>query len=1596
MGKRGLTFIVCIVFIAFGSFVFGYETRGTEANADGSNIMGFYDAQNTLHTQMYANGVRIHALHVGDELYLKRLFVLLPTGGAINIWEGNVHFDGWLGDCLGEDCAYTINWNPTPATLITGLRFEWSHGGGGDNFAYWVSSPIDAKPFERFVETACTDGVDIGAGNDWDGSADAADVDCVDSYPQFSCPTTIVNNMFASVFEKRLKDRPSSDVLPQQGLALDDWDPYGCRRIDGAQKVLFDFNINYMLERTRAGRLFVKAKQDWTVNAKVSYDDGYYLTVWDWTAGSRGGTVSAIGETGVQVKIISVQFKRGWNEIVFYGWNSGGPGYAKLEFTDKTMGDLFDQWQTVYYKNEIDCNDGIDEDSDDMTDMNDPDCGIGTVPPLPPDPSQGICERSPPVDPDDPDAKPGFDGEFLPIGNNPGFSQSAGDFTDSCCGDDPRMNAPGPDDGYCTGPYHDWGCGQYNSRMSECRQDPACFPGPVECWGAADCSSYEDGTACLAAGCSYSRITCISNPDAQCVRYGKDMCVRDVLGLGCAWHLSSFSFGTDYASITANNKYVCLNDSQKNGNEYTYNPTPPGAWHYWSAPVDRYRLHDVLDLTQYISNGDAWYYCDASGSLNLNSGAGERAEYDPLPVPSTPYLLDHINFQYWPDTDCDMVPNSWPDTVNPDRLGQAVVCPDQSDECHTCTPNSEDCFGPMSYCEFIKSHDRVGGVMDNAHRNSAGCRALDVPLPDCGSSTPDGCSAVSWPEQSTKEGWVYPSRIDCKVENTEALCKNHIDDDHDGKTDCADPKCFQGMREQGWVLENCPADMEYQCDDGANNDNDASGADCNDPDCSTALNCVHQDRSSSVAETNAHFVCYEHDGKSNFAECCPIGKPCVNDNFWEATHKNVFGTGVSWLDMLDVNFFDPDTNILSDIIINLKPNSQEVTFPLPTRGADIQYISFMMWFDTQVGLTWKLKYADGYSNSAFSIAPYVMNGNSSLLWHQMVIPASLIESGRTVTGIKFFGSSYISVDNVFFKAKTADYSSPRYCAGTGTWISDLDEDKDACNAQNPQGDLVGGFGGMGWTGTKGCCGDDADGSVAESYADTARGCFNNNVIKEDRVVGDLFRTELSQGGNKDEFKDLLFYNAAFWACRVNVTPNMYASFTDTESGGLLVPAGKYLDLCNVKGSYFCSVAGQWKDGSHESDTFILEDENQYGFDDGTRVRCAGGDIVEVNEVYDWLGKTKNECNAGKCFCPTENMFRSAFYEECDAYNTSNGAIGPNGPGRLDRQSCMESGGYFSDHFCNAGNWTTRTSIVASFLFDYLKSLGGDYSTNYVLTCNLPGSLLYEPYLGDKIGHLADTELESFMDSVCLLAVKDASWKTKKVVLGFALKLDKDPIALQTAFNDAFGTEKGTRLNWNLEWVRQRGDPGTGICAGKGHCINPPFNGKTDNTEVYHFEDADFNKQFMFFATEDLHQDDFPRNGNQTYFGMIQSWWDGLFSAVFGWAEPLVKEDSQFELPVLSKTAKRLYVAQKGDKVISVAVESGYNAGMTEEDVILVHALNMPDVLGLKGELQIRYGSDAIFLKEGNSLKMYAAQTYPEDEIFKYFYQVRLDDIQSPG
>lgn len=279
-----------------------------------------------------------------------------------------------------------------------------------------------------------------------------------------------------------------------------------------------------------------------------------------------------------------------------------------------------------------------------------------------------------------------------------------------------------------------------------------------------------------------------------------------------------------------------------------------------------------------------------------------------------------------------------------------------------------------------------------------------------------------------------------------------------------------------------------------------------------------------------------------------------------------------------------------------------------------------------------------------------------------------------------------------------------YCRTDGRFVKDLDTPNSqisdtVLNGKNKKTCEAAGFK---WTGTK-CCSeyDDPD----EYYNDPKGigGCWDSApVISVDFV--------------KNSGDSVVNYNGEFHGCAIS--DQNLLSLKDKHTAGQLIINHNYC-FTDPKNNYYCkpqnstnpsALSGKWvqtdgKDRSHYSLSPQSQDASVQSGGccaekecwDGTRcaenqrakplapltsgMRCIDGQWTQA-----FLKRTPDESQEG--YCPEQS--------KC--------LLDP--MGKNESSQCVDSGNYFEDNYCENGEWSTRTKLLA---LKMLKLKGGDYT-----------------------------------------------------------------------------------------------------------------------------------------------------------------------------------------------------------------------------------------------------------------------------------------------
>jgi hypothetical protein len=172
-------------------------------------------------------------------------------------------------------------------------------------------------------------------------------------------------------------------------------------------------------------------------------------------------------------------------------------------------------------------------------------------------------------------------------------------------------------------------------------------------------------------------------------------------------------------------------------------------------------------------------------------------------------------------------------------------------------------------------------------------------------------------------------------------------------------------------------------------------------------------------------------------------------------------------------------------------------------------------------------------------------------------------------------------------------------------------------------------------------------------------------------------------------QNILFYDNSFYGCDVP------ESISQTH--GLI----QDVNSCDVKGNYFCSMQGAWSNETEGVDcpsdycwdgVTCIEDMSESGnitLIVGQYLRCVAGNWVEPIIRYNWDNDNFSFCaREDQCFVDPDGTVTNDDMPEMYV-----------GLGNPQNPRCIANGQFIEDHYCDNGNWTSRTKFIATQLLD---------------------------------------------------------------------------------------------------------------------------------------------------------------------------------------------------------------------------------------------------------------------------------------------------------
>ncbi|MBW2993486.1 hypothetical protein KY317_02840, partial [Candidatus Woesearchaeota archaeon] len=627
-------------------------------------------------------------------------------------------------------------------------------------------------------------------------------------------------------------------------------------------------------------------------------------------------------------------------------------------------------------------------------------------------------------------------------------------------------------------------------------------------------------------------------------------------------------------------------------------------------------------------------------------------------------------------------------------------------------------------------------------------------------------------------------------------------------------------------------------------------------------------RESSIQDPNPalKFLCYKERDDSYFAECCIEGG---GENALEITCSNDkdYPEKVRYIG-------EPTVLLGREQTLNFEYSASDTGYKsIPVNPAVWHgYDNLEFFFRLDNAKDYEVILLEGPEEFTFSLEDYEIRLRQPLTavssygeWMHAVIPVTEMASYKTanisqivfytnITKFEFGEKSKINVERIFLSNEDTQYCTDSY---TTSWTNDLDEkyvpepqSHEACES----------FRAYKWTGNK-CCGDDYF-TDDDFYKDDIAGCWHGSVVVNNSITSD---------------RDVLFYNGDFYGCN-----SEFSSLIDYDA-----------DACEAYGDYFCDADG-WSDedsGNVPSSlrgivSSVPEDipatqptsccsettcwngtECIGGFYNlsGNIYGCISGEWKPAELKWDWDNKEYD-------FCPVEQCL----------YTTNGESI------------CINDADYIQDHYCNNGDWTTRTRMIALALLD-VEAI----STDFTLYCDHYTKALADYDIPSVEKYLKGDETRGYADKSCF-ADKDADCVNNFCVLkytdaggpktAFGVSLNKEIDDADYSFLDAIGKERDYCDDLS----------GTG----------PYF--RCNAKDVWYNTDSNM----IIYAKEKI-----EISGQQTVFGQISEFFTNIFKIIVGWV-PTVPAGSAVDLSLIENVIdyNTLYLQKQGGREVTALME----------------------------------------------------------------------------
>lgn len=302
--------------------------------------------------------------------------------------------------------------------------------------------------------------------------------------------------------------------------------------------------------------------------------------------------------------------------------------------------------------------------------------------------------------------------------------------------------------------------------------------------------------------------------------------------------------------------------------------------------------------------------------------------------------------------------------------------------------------------------------------------------------------------------------------------------------------------------------------------------------------------------------------------------------------------------------------------------------------------------------------------------------------------------------------------------------------------------------------------GFAWTGTK-CCSEVDDLNEYYNDPDGSGGCWNKKPVLSVSFVDGTDNSIVNFNGE--------FHGCAIDKNNFNINNDNLLELLDKHTGEPLITNHNYC-FNDPDNSFYCSFTEKWlptedADKSHLSFAPIQNSKQKANC--CAQDECWNGEICTANQRNSPLSQPSNgfRCIDGDW---VQSSTKSTPDNSANGFCPRDSQCLLNAFGKNASTQCVEDGNYIEDNYCEKGNWSSRTKLLALKLLE-LKS-GGDYT----LFCDNRNNALNNLQFLTGSGELVSNVLEGLQtNNFCVLKTGN------KLIVATSINKNTDDISRST-------------------------------------------------------------------------------------------------------------------------------------------------------------------------------------------------------------------------